>query len=91
MSVGQVTRYGGGEIGLRRARAMAMLMLALPGAVFIYNGEELGLPDVSDLPEEVAAGPDLGTLGTHRTRPRQVPCSDPVVGRHSPVRVFHVH
>ena len=42
----EVTRYGGGEIGLRRARAMAMVMLALPGAVFIYNGEELGLPDV---------------------------------------------
>ena len=53
----EVTRYGGGEIGLRRARAMAMVMLALPGTVFIYNGEELGLPDVLDLPDEVLQDP----------------------------------
>ncbi|MCA1674604.1 MAG: glycoside hydrolase family 13 protein [Actinobacteria bacterium] len=45
-----VTRYGGGEIGLRRARAMALVQLALPGPVFLYNGEELGLADV-DLPD----------------------------------------
>jgi alpha-glucosidase len=53
----EVTRYGGGEVGLRRARAMAMVMLALPGAVFIYNGEELGLPDVLDLPDEALQDP----------------------------------
>ena len=51
-----VTRYGGGEIGLARARAMAQLMLALPGAAFIYNGEELGLPNV-DLPDEALQDP----------------------------------
>lgn len=33
-----------------RARAAAMLMLSLPGAVFIYQGEELGLPEVFDIP-----------------------------------------
>jgi alpha-glucosidase len=53
----EVTRYGSGEAGLRRARAMALLMLALPGTVFVYNGEELGLPDVLDLPEEVLQDP----------------------------------
>ena len=42
----QVTRYGGGEVGVRRARAMALVQLALPGSVYLYNGEELGLPDV---------------------------------------------
>jgi alpha-glucosidase len=42
----QVTRYGGGELGVRRARAMALVQLALPGSVYLYNGEELGLPDV---------------------------------------------
>ncbi|TGD85111.1 alpha-amylase [Mycolicibacterium sp. CH28] len=52
----EVTRYGGGANGLARARAMAMVMLALPGAVFIYNGEELGLPNV-DLPDEVLQDP----------------------------------
>jgi alpha-glucosidase len=65
----EVTRYGGGEIGLQRARAMAMLMLALPGAVFIYNGEELGLPDVLDLPEEVLQDPTWERSG-HTERGR---------------------
>ena len=65
----EVTRYGGGEIGLRRARAMAMVMLALPGTVFIYNGEELGLPDVLDLPEEVLQDPTWERSG-HTERGR---------------------
>jgi alpha-glucosidase len=65
----EVTRYGGGEVGLRRARAMAMVMLALPGAVFIYNGEELGLPDVLDLPEEVLQDPTWERSG-HTERGR---------------------
>ncbi|MGO4443766.1 glycoside hydrolase family 13 protein [Mycobacterium sp. 2YAF39] len=50
------TRYGGGAAGLARARAMTLAMLALPGAVFIYNGEELGLPNV-DLPDEALRDP----------------------------------
>jgi alpha-glucosidase len=50
------TRYGGGVVGLARARAMALAMLALPGAVFIYNGEELGLPNV-ELPDEALRDP----------------------------------
>lgn len=52
----EVSRYGGGATGLARARAMALVMLALPGAVFVYNGEELGLPNV-DLPDEVLQDP----------------------------------
>jgi alpha-glucosidase len=39
-----VTRYGSGPLGSRRARAAALLMLALPGAAYVYQGEELGLP-----------------------------------------------
>ncbi|MDT7764533.1 MAG: alpha-glucosidase, partial [Mycobacterium sp.] len=50
------TRYGGGRIGSARALAMAQVMLALPGAVFIYNGEELGLPNV-ELPDEALRDP----------------------------------
>jgi len=49
-----VTRYGGGATGLARARAMALVTLALPGTVHVYQGEELGLPDV-DLPAEARA------------------------------------
>lgn len=51
-----VTRYGGGAVGLARARAMALVLLALPGAVFVYNGEELGLPNVA-LPDAVLQDP----------------------------------
>ncbi|WP_328725041.1 glycoside hydrolase family 13 protein [Streptomyces sp. NBC_00259] len=53
------TRYGGGEQGLRRARAAALLMLALPGSVYVYQGEELGLPEVTDLPDEVRQDPSF--------------------------------
>jgi alpha-glucosidase len=52
-----VTRYGGGETGLRRARAAALLMLALPGSAYVYQGEELGLEEVLDLPAEVLQDP----------------------------------
>ncbi|MDX6208722.1 MAG: alpha-glucosidase [Frankiales bacterium] len=45
------------SIGSRRARAAALLMLALPGACYLYQGEELGLPEVEDLPEAVLADP----------------------------------
>jgi alpha-glucosidase len=65
----EVTRYGGGDVGLRRARAMAMVMLALPGAVFVYNGEELGLPDVLDLPDEALQDPTWERSG-HTERGR---------------------
>ena len=50
------TRYGGGAEGLRRARAAAQLLLALPGAAFLYAGQELGLEDV-DLPDELRRDP----------------------------------
>ncbi|WP_309138467.1 glycoside hydrolase family 13 protein [Nocardia cyriacigeorgica] len=53
----EVTRYGGGALGVARARAMILAELALPGAVFIYNGAELGLPNVDDLPEDVLQDP----------------------------------
>ncbi|MFJ8213307.1 alpha-amylase family glycosyl hydrolase [Streptomyces sp. NPDC096033] len=72
--VRHVTRYGGGAQGLARARAAALLMLALPGSAYVYQGEELGLPEVTDLPAEArrdpafrrrttAAGPGAGGAG----------------------------
>lgn len=45
------------ELGTRRARAAALLMLALPGGAYVYQGEELGLPQVEDLPEDVLQDP----------------------------------
>jgi alpha-glucosidase len=41
-----VSRYGGGPLGLARGRAAALVQLALPGAAFVYYGDELGLPNV---------------------------------------------
>ncbi len=57
------TRYGGGEVGVERARAALLLMLALPGAAFLYQGEELGLPEVLDLPDEVLQDPTFVRTG----------------------------
>jgi alpha-glucosidase len=45
------------ERGARRARAAALLTLSLPGAVYIYQGEELGLPEVEDLPVDALQDP----------------------------------
>ncbi|MEU4164656.1 alpha-amylase family glycosyl hydrolase [Actinoplanes sp. NPDC026670] len=61
--VRHVTRYGGGETGLRRARAAILLMLALPGSAYLYQGEELGLPEVEDLPDEVRRDPVFQRTG----------------------------
>ena len=43
--------------GTRRARAAILLELALPGATYLYQGEELGLPEVEDLPEDLLQDP----------------------------------
>lgn len=45
------------ELGLRRARAATALMLALPGSAYIYQGEELGLPEVINLPDDARQDP----------------------------------
>ncbi|MFF0742669.1 glycoside hydrolase family 13 protein [Streptomyces sp. NPDC004111] len=59
--VRHLSRYGAGDdaLGLRRARAAALLMLALPGSAYLYQGEELGLPEVTDLPDEVRQDPSF--------------------------------
>jgi len=53
-------------LGLRRARAASTLMLALPGSAYLYQGEELGLPDHTALPDAVRQDPAyLRTGGAH--------------------------
>jgi alpha-glucosidase len=44
-------------LGTRRARAAALLTMALPGAVYIYQGEELGLWEAQDIPDELRQDP----------------------------------
>ncbi len=50
------------QLGAARARAATMLMLALPGGVYLYQGEELGLPDHTLMPDEFRQDPTY-----HRT------------------------
>jgi alpha-glucosidase len=38
--------------GRRRARAAALLAMALPGSLYVYQGEELGLPEVENIPSD---------------------------------------
>ena len=45
------------DVGLLRARALTAFMLALPGSAYLYQGEELGLPEVVDIAEDMRADP----------------------------------
>ena len=45
------------ELGLRRARAATLLMLSLPGSAYVYQGEELGLPDHTSLDDDLRQDP----------------------------------
>ncbi|MFF1961900.1 alpha-amylase family glycosyl hydrolase [Streptomyces sp. NPDC058220] len=56
-------------LGRRRARAAALLTMALPGGVYVYQGDELGLPEVQDLPDELLQDPTfVRSGGTDRGR-----------------------
>ena len=57
------------QLGLRRARAATTLMLALPGSAYLYQGEELGLPDATTLPDAVRQDPTWERSG-HTDRGR---------------------
>ncbi|GAB3220265.1 glycoside hydrolase family 13 protein [Kineococcus gypseus] len=54
------------ERGLRRARAATAFVLALPGSTYLYQGEELGLPEVADLPAGVLQDPTWHRSGGTR-------------------------
>jgi alpha-glucosidase len=47
------------ETGLRRARAASLFMLGLPGSAYVYQGEELGLPEVADIPADERQDPSF--------------------------------
>jgi alpha-glucosidase len=68
--VRHVTRYAGSPpdlaLGTRRARAAALLMLALPGGAYVYQGEELGLWEVEDIPAELMQDPSFRRSGRSR-------------------------
>ncbi|GAA3133450.1 hypothetical protein GCM10020001_064920 [Nonomuraea salmonea] len=64
------------ELGYRRARAAALLAMALPGSVYVYQGEELGLPEVEYLPDEVRQDPMYARSGG--TNPGRDGCRIPL-------------
>ncbi len=50
-------------LGLRRARAATAFMLSLPGSAYLYQGEELGLPEHTTLPGDVRQDPTWHRTG----------------------------
>jgi alpha-glucosidase len=64
------------ELGLRRARAASAMMLALPGSAYLYQGEELGLPEVVDLPDDARQDPTW--FRTHGERYGRDGCRVPI-------------
>ena len=56
-------------LGLRRARAATLQMLALRGSAYLYQGEELGLPEASEIPDEYRQDPSWFRSG-HAERGR---------------------
>jgi len=55
--------------GLQRAKAATLLLLALPGSAYLYQGEELGLHEVGDLPEDILQDPEYcRSNGTRKGR-----------------------
>ena len=77
-----VTGVGPGDpqpdavLGLRRARAATTLMLALPGSAYLYQGEELGLPEATLIPDDVRQDPTWERSG--HTRRGRDGCRVPV-------------
>ncbi|NRQ38407.1 glycoside hydrolase family 13 protein [Nonomuraea sp. NN258] len=64
------------ELGYRRSRAAALLAMALPGSVYVYQGEELGLPEVEDLPDDLRQDPMYARSGG--TNPGRDGCRIPL-------------
>ena len=57
------------QLGLQRGRAASMVMLALPGSAYLYQGDELGLPEHSTLAHELRQDPAFfRTEGVERGR-----------------------
>ena len=69
MGVGADDPQPDAALGLRRARAAILLMLALPGSAYLYQGEELGLPEHTTMPDERRQDPNWERSG-HTERGR---------------------
>jgi alpha-glucosidase len=64
--IGPNDAKGDEALGLRRARAATAFMLGLPGSSYLFQGEELGLPDHIDLPGEFREDPTFARTNGER-------------------------
>ena len=72
--------------GTLRARSAALMMLALPGGAYLYQGEELAVPEVRDIPEDRLTDPRWKMSGyTDRGRDG---CRVPIPWTSNPVGAF---
>jgi len=62
-TAGGVADLADPAVGLLRARAATLFLLALPGSAYLYQGEELGLPEVFDLPDSARQDPIFARTG----------------------------
>ncbi len=72
--------------GTLRARAGALLMLALPGGAYVYQGEELALPEARDIPEDRLTDPRWA-MSEHTDRGRDG-CRVPLPWKKDPAGAF---
>jgi alpha-glucosidase len=72
--------------GTLRARAGALLMLALPGGAYVYQGEELALPEARDIPEDRLTDPRWA-MSNHTDRGRDG-CRVPLPWKADPAGAF---
>lgn len=72
--------------GTLRARAGALLMLALPGGAYVYQGEELALPEARDIPEDRLTDPRWA-MSDHTDRGRDG-CRVPLPWKKDPAGAF---
>jgi alpha-glucosidase len=69
LGIGATDPQPDAALGLKRARAATLLMLALPGSAYVYQGEELGLPEHTTLPDSARQDPTWQRSG-HTVRGR---------------------
>lgn len=73
----------------RRARAAALLTLALPGAVYVYQGEELGLAEHEEIPPDALRDPMA--LRSGGTSPGRDGCRIPLPQEHDPASMLSLY
>ncbi len=72
--------------GMRRARAMITLAMAMPGSLYLYMGEELGLPEVFEIPDDRREDPVFHQ--THGERIGRDGCRVPLPWTDDPSTAF---